>query len=144
MRPSILAFLFLPAAALGGELKIEDPVVPLAPPGAMAHAAYMTITNETDQAQALIGVSAPGYGMVHMHESAEKDGIVTMSSVDLIEIGPGQTVKFTQGGLHIMLMRPEAPIEEGGSVDLQLEFSDGTTQAVEAKVERIMHGSDGS
>lgn len=129
-----VALSLLPAAAIAGDLTVENPMVPAAPPGVMVHAAYMTITNTGETARQLIGVNAEGYAMAHIHRTEIKDDIATMSSVDMIEIGPGQSVSLEHGGLHIMLMRPESPIAEGDSVDLSLEFADGDVVPVSAKV----------
>ena len=117
-------------------------MVPLAPPGVMAHAAFMQISNTGDSLRQLVGVSSPDYAMAHIHQTAEQDGIATMSSVDLIEIAPGQTVTFAYGGLHIMLMHPKAALAEGDTVALSLQFANGAVQPVIAKVMRLhRHGS---
>jgi copper(I)-binding protein len=129
-----LAFMMLPTTLVAGELSVDAAIVPLAPPGAMAHAAYFTLTNNGDAPRQLIGVSAEGYMMAHMHKTEVKDDIASMVSVDLLEIAPGQSIAFEQGGLHVMLMRPKAPLEKGGSVNLTLEFANGETLAVTAKV----------
>ncbi|MEM7670633.1 MAG: copper chaperone PCu(A)C, partial [Pseudomonadota bacterium] len=105
------------------------------------HAAYFTLANSGEAPRQLIGVSAEGYAMAHVHKTEVKDDIATMSSVDLIEIAPGQTVAFEQGGLHIMLMRPEAAKAEGDTVSLTLEFANGKTLSVAAKVMPVMGGT---
>lgn len=146
MIRSAFAFMFLPTALFAGELTVEDAMVPLAPPGVMAHAAYFTLTNSGEAPRQLIGVSADGYMMAHIHKTEVKDDIATMSSVDLLEVAPGQSIAFEQGGLHIMLMRPKAPLAEGETVDLTLEFANGETMPVAATVMPIkghMHGHDG-
>jgi len=119
-------------------------MIPLAPPGAKVHAAYMSISNTSDVAKSLIGVSAEGYGHAHIHKTEIKDDIATMSAVELVEIAPGQTVVFEHGGLHVMLMQPEGKQSEGDHVALELQFSDGTTEAVTAMVMKLGHGDHGS
>ncbi len=137
------ALMALPTALVAGDLVVEGPIVPLAPPGAMAHAAYMTLTNTGDVPRQLIGVQAEGYLMAHIHRTELKEDIVSMSSVDLMEIAPGQTVAFEQGGLHVMLMGPESPLENGGTVELTLEFANGETLPVSAKVVPMVAGGHG-
>lgn len=129
-----LALMLLPSQVLAGDLFVDEPVVPLAPPGAMAHAAYFTLTNNGTVPRQLIGVSADGYMMAHVHKTEVKNDVASMLSVDLLEIAPGQSVDFERGGLHIMLMRPNAPLKEGNSVELVLEFANGETMAIAAKV----------
>ena len=141
MIRTALAFLMLPTALTAGEWKIEAPIVPLAPPGVMAHAAYFTLTNTGDAPRQLIGVSAEGYMMAHLHKTEVKDDIATMTLVDLLEIAPGQSIVFEPGGLHIMLMRPQALLEEGGTVELTLEFANGEKLPVMASVTLLTGGS---
>lgn len=140
MKSLLAALLLLPTAVLADRLTVEQPWIPAAPPKAMAHAAFMTLTNQGDTPAQIIGVRAEGYMMSHIHMSDEKDGIATMSSVDMIEIAPGQTVALKHGGLHIMLMKPMSPKAEGDTVALTLEFSDGATQEVTATVMKKHHG----
>ncbi len=145
MKFSALAFtiatLVAPVIASAEGLAIKSPFIPAAPPSAMAHAAYMTLSNEGAEARQLIGVTAEGYMMAHIHLSSEKDGVATMTGVDVIEIASGQSVVFERGGLHVMLMRPMAPKSVGESVGLVLEFADGTTQSVSVPVMPLDHGS---
>ncbi len=141
MRWPVLAMMLLPVGAYAGGIKVENPVVPLAPPGVMAHAAYFTLTNTGESVHQLIGVSADGYGMAHIHKSEVHNDVATMSAVDAIDIAPGQSVAFEHGGFHVMLMRPEAPLAEGDTVALTLDFADGSTATVTAVVTRLDHGS---
>jgi copper(I)-binding protein len=134
MRGVILAILMLPLPAWADVLTISGAYVPLAPPTAMAHAAYFTLTNAGDTPRNLIAVRAEGYAMAHIHRSEIRDDIATMSPVDVVEIGPGQSVVFEHGGLHVMLMRPEAPLRAGDAVPITLEFADGSTQSFTADV----------
>ena len=141
MKRLALALTLLPGLAFADGLEFANPMVPLAPPGVMAHAAFMEITNTGQTPRQLIGVSAPAYGMAHIHQTAEQGGVATMSSVDLVEILPGQTVTFAHGGLHIMLMHPKDPQAEGAMVPLSLRFADGEVLDVSAEVKRLAHGS---
>lgn len=141
MIRTALALMVLPTTLFAGDLTVENPMVPLAPPGVMAHAAYFTLANSGKAPRQLIGVSAEGYAMAHIHKTEVKDDIATMSSVDLIEIAPGQSVAFEQGGLHVMLMRPEVAMAEGDTVSLTLEFANGETLPVAAKVIPMMGGT---
>jgi len=144
VRSLVVGALMLPLPALAGELTVKDAMVPLAPPTAMAHAAYFSLTNEGDTTRQLVGVSADGYAMVHIHKSEVSNDVATMTSVDVVEVAPDQTVVFEHGGLHVMLMKPESSLSEGGTVSLTLEFADGTLQDVDAKVMRLHHSGHGS
>ncbi|GAA6181862.1 copper chaperone PCu(A)C [Shimia sp. NS0008-38b] len=134
MKRLLTALAFLPVAAFADPLKVENAYVPLAPPSSMAHAAYMELRNQSDASKELVGVSAEGYGMAHLHISEEKNGVATMSAVHMLQISADSAVTFAPGGLHIMLMHPQIPQAEGDHVHITLTFADGGTQIVVAKV----------
>ena len=138
-----LALAALPTIGFAHDLTVGDAFVPLAAPGAMVHAAYMTLTNPSAEPEQIVSVSAQGYAMAHIHKSEVVNDVATMSMVEMIEISPGQTVMLEQGGLHIMLMKPESALAEGDTVAMTLEFADGTTQLVEAMVMPLMKGMHG-
>nr|WP_239479653.1 copper chaperone PCu(A)C [Actibacterium sp. 188UL27-1] len=135
----VLAMIIAPAAAMAEGVKIEDAMVPLAPPGMMAHAAYRKLTNAGDATCQLIGVKAEGYKTAHLHQSANAGGVATISVVDQIEIAPGQSVAFEHGGLHIMLMHPVDVAKESDIVNLTLLFADGEALSTPAKVMHLHH-----
>ena len=132
IRLLTLLALLLPTVAFADGITIGDPWSPAAPPGARAHAAYMTVTNTGATPRALIGVRAESYGMAHLHESRDNDGIATMAPVHQIEIAPGASIALAPGGFHIMLMMPQAPASE--PIALTLVFADGEEVAVRAGV----------
>ena len=144
MRALVLGLLMLPLPGLADGLKVENAIVPLAPPSAMVHAAYLSLMNDGNTARQVVGVTAGGYAMAHIHRSEIVDDVATMTSVDLVEVAPGQTVVFEHGGLHIMLMKPAAQLSEGDTVRLTLKFTDGTMEDVDATVTRAGHDGHGS
>lgn len=143
MKPVLLGLVAacFPVALWAQGITATDAVVPMAPPGAMAHAAYLTLTNSGSEPRTLIGVQADGYAMAHLHLSEDTNGIATMSVLHGLEIPPGHSITFQQGQMHIMLMRPAAPLVEGGQVDLTLQFANGDTVDVAAFVKRVGYGS---
>lgn len=131
---AICAALLCPAFAVAGDITISEAYVPLAPKGVMAHAAYMDVTNTGMATRSIVAVNAPDYAMAHIHQSSEKDGIATMMAMHQLDIKPGQTVTLEPGGLHVMLMKPAAPLKLNGDVTLEVEFANGETMQVTAKV----------
>lgn len=128
-------------AASAEEMQIEGAYVPIAPPGVIAHAAYLALENTGDTTRSLIGVSANGYGMAHLHQSAESDGVATMSMIHQLDIAPRQTVKLQPGGFHIMLMRPNGPTAIGDTVPLTFTFANGAVINVDATIRHCDAGS---
>lgn len=133
---AICATLLCPTLGMAEGITITNAFVPLAPKGAMAHAAYMQVTNKGDTTRSIIGVSAPNYTMAHLHESPVQDGIARMTSLQQLDIAPGQTVVLEPGGRHVMLMKPSAPHRLGGAVALDVQFANGETLSITAEVVR--------
>lgn len=127
------ALLLAPAAQAGG-LMATDAWSPLAPPGAGAHAAYLTLANHSDRPRTLVGAEAEGYAAASLHESREVGGAAVMAPVDQLEIAPHGTVALAPGGLHVMLMRPAGRQKAGGATRLTLRFADGEALEVLAQV----------
>ena len=115
---------------------VMDPWVPLAPPAAKAHAAFVMIHNHSDNPKTLISASSKNYKMVHIHQSEEKDGIATMSMVEQIQIPAGGMLTMKPGGLHIMLMGPKTPVNIGDEIPVTLNFEDGTSVELKALVKK--------
>ncbi len=85
-------------------------------------AAYLTVRNDGDQDDRLIGVSADVAEMAQIHESTMQDGVMKMRPVEAIEVPAHGEAALEPGGLHIMLMGLKAPLEEGKSFPLTLTF----------------------
>lgn len=143
MKQTLLTLSIIAAASVtvAEGIEIKDAYVPIAPPAAMSHAAYMTLENTGETTRSLIGVSADGYGMTHLHESKETDGVAVMSMLHQLDIAPGQSVSLMPGSFHVMLMRPEGPIAVGDTVPLTLRFANGSEITVTATVKERDTGS---
>jgi periplasmic copper chaperone A len=80
-------------------------------PGTSTSAAYLTLTNNSDALIRLTKVSSPQYGLIEIHESTVVDDIARMRLIDELEINPHQSVRLQRGGIHLMMMRPMANIQ---------------------------------
>jgi periplasmic copper chaperone A len=101
----------------------------------VAGAAYLTITNGTGQADALLGVSTPAATSAEIHETmAAGSGMMGMQPVDRVEIPAGQTVKLEPGGFHIMLNGLAAELKAGEAIELTLTFEKAGEIKVTAEV----------
>ncbi len=102
---------------------VADDVVVNAPRPAMRMSAgYLTLTNNSDAAITITGISSPEFGAVEMHETTLEDGISRMRELDEMTIAAGATVKFEPGGKHLMLMN-----RRGTSDTTSLQFYAGDT-----------------
>jgi len=86
-------------------------------------AAYFLISNFDDEEDILLSADSDVARNVEVHESYDSgDGMIGMREVNDLEI-PGQsTVRFEQGGLHIMLIQLTRQLQDGDTFELTLEF----------------------
>ncbi len=98
-------------------------------------AAYMTITNPSGQADALVSVSSPSATSVEMHETTtDMGGMTGMRPVPRIDVAAGGTVKLQPGGFHLMITGLSTPLQVGGKLELDLVFERAGKVVVQAEV----------
>ena len=133
-RPLLTAALLLPMSVIAQDVMVVDAWVPMAPPTTRAHAAYLSLRNQGTTPRVVVGVHADGYAMAHLHESKDTSGVATMTLVHQIEIPAGGLLSMKPGGLHVMLMGPQAPTKNGDKIALTLTFADDQTLTFDAAV----------
>lgn len=118
-------------ASVDGEgIAIEGSWARPASEGRMS-AAYFLITNFEDRDDRLIGVRSDVAQLVEIHESYEADnGMVGMREVPNVDLPAGETVRFEQGGLHIMLIQATRNLGEDDTFELTLEFEESEEQTI--------------
>lgn len=110
-----------------GHVRAVDAWIPAAPPGARMLAGYVELVNEGADPVTITSVRAAGFEIAEIHQSFNDNGLARMRRVEAIEIPAGESVELSQGGLHIMLMRPERVPEPGESVTIELLDGNDTT-----------------
>lgn len=118
-----------------------QPVVTVEAPGGMpgagqggVTAAYMTLTNNADDEDALVSVTCDDAQVVEMHETTMEGDVMQMRPLEEIRIPADSSVSLEPGGLHLMLLGLDADLEPGQSLRLTLTFSSGKQLTVEAEV----------
>lgn len=97
---------------------------------------WVKITNNTGQDDALTGAELAGCGTIELHDMVMENDVMIMRQVEggEIPIPNGETVELKKGGLHIMCIDKEAPLEVGTEVDIALQFANAGTIDVTGKV----------
>jgi copper(I)-binding protein len=99
-----------------GDLVITEAWTRATPKGAKIGGGYLTIENKGTAPDRLIGSSADIAGSVQVHEMSIDKGVMKMRPLENgLAIEPGKTVKLTQGGDHLMMMKE--PDQEGRQAD---------------------------
>jgi copper(I)-binding protein len=105
-----------------GSIELTDLWSRATPPGAKTGGGYLTITNTGGEPDRLIAVSTPVAAENQLHEMAVKDGVMTMSEAEGIEIPAGGSVTLAPGGFHLMFIGLKDPLTEGEELPVTLTF----------------------
>ncbi len=131
------AFVCSPAFA-EGNITVQDPYVRAVPPGQPNSAAFMTISNQGETPVSVVGATSSVSKVAELHTHVMEDGMMMMRRIDKIDVPAQGSTELKPGGLHVMLIDLTQDLKPGDTVSLTLEFSDGSTQALEAPVREIM------
>ncbi|GHA08739.1 hypothetical protein GCM10008090_18260 [Arenicella chitinivorans] len=111
--------------AEGSAVTITNAWIRPAPSTASSMAAYLDITNNTSVDVTFTTVEADGFAMSMLHETMTQNEMTSMRHVDELNVPAGHTVHLAPMGKHIMLMRPEKPLQLGDVRRITLITSDG-------------------
>jgi copper(I)-binding protein len=133
----VLCTALCPFAATA-EIMVEDAYVRGLPPGVANTSAYMTIRNTGDIEVVLTGAQADFAGMSMLHRTVAHDGMMHMEHVDSVSVPAHGELQLESGGLHLMLMNLKSTPVPDSQVGLTLQFGDGSTIAVTARVRSVL------
>jgi len=131
---AILALFMCATAMAAPEVLAKNARIRLLP-GDLPLAGYFDLVNQGKQPFTLLGASSPAFKMIHMHLSTEQNGKSTMLTIEGIEMNPGETLRFTPGGYHLMLMQRVKPLQVDDQVPITLKFSGNQSLDVMFKVQ---------
>lgn len=127
-----------PTAAAEGPaaLAVTDAYALAVPPGQPNSAVFLTLTNDSTEARALVAGASPIAEVVEIHNHTHEGGVMRMRPVSRIEVPAQSVVQLQPGGLHVMLIGLKGNLEPGDQVSLTLTFDDGTQIPVDVPVRR--------
>ena len=143
MKPMIkiafmLTLLILSQVSFAKGVAIDDPYVRAIPPGQTISAAFLTLVNDSDKNIDLVKATSDSAKHVELHEHVHEDGMMKMRQVAKISVAAKGKTELKPGGYHIMLIGLLKPIKPKDIITINLEFSDGSKQAIKADVRKIM------
>lgn len=122
-----LLFIAMPACARECAPQVREGWLRL-PPGKMPMlAGFGRIENRCPTPVTIIGVSSPAFADTSLHETRIVDGVSRMRALPELRLAPGDAVVLKPGGLHLMLMQPNAALKPGSKVVVEFELKDGGT-----------------
>lgn len=112
---------------------VSDPWI--AQPASDTSAMFGTVSNSGSETVNITGGSAPGVGMVQVHEFVSDGNTETMQEVSGgLPVPAGGSVELKPGSYHVMLMDVTQQWAVGDEVTVTLDLSNGETVEVAAPV----------
>ncbi|KPF84012.1 hypothetical protein IP70_17670 [alpha proteobacterium AAP38] len=134
-RLFLSAAVLLLAGAAQAEISVTSPFSRASAPTAKAGAAFLTLNIDAGSDK-LLGGSSPVADKVELHTHLMQDGIAKMRPVEGgIPVTAGTPTELKPGGLHIMLMGLKAPLKQGESFPLTLNFEKAGALTVNVPVQ---------
>jgi periplasmic copper chaperone A len=96
------------------------------PAGTTVGAVYLTLRSGDEDALMAVQVDPAIAGGAAVHETMTEgsDGMMTMTPVSALALAPGDDVVLDPGGDHVMLTDLAAPLTDGETFPIELEFRD--------------------
>jgi periplasmic copper chaperone A len=118
-----------------GKIAIVAPWARATPGIARTGAVYLTIRSPA--ADRLVSVSTPVAAAAEPHAMEMHGMVMRMRELRSVSIPPGRPVSFAPGGMHIMLIGLKAPLRQGASFPLTLDFAKAGAETVTVRVGAI-------
>ncbi len=119
-----------------GDLVISKAFVRPTTQAGMSSAGYMTISNNGDVDDRLVGIHADSVSKVEIHETKIDDnGVMSMKPItDGIVIPAKQSIDFKPRGLHVMLIDIKYPLVTETQIPIILSFKNSGTQKINVPI----------
>jgi copper(I)-binding protein len=117
-------------------ITVEDAWIRGIPPAATTTAAFMTIHNAGPDDAVLKSAGCEVAETVQIHTMEQVGEIMKMKEVSELRIPANGQAILAPKGYHIMLISLVRPIEEGETIPVSLNFTDGATVVVDAVVKK--------
>ena len=127
------ALLCLETLACDG-LKLEHVWLRQPPPGSEVAAAYFDAHNEGPNELIIEGVASPDFSGAMLHATQILEGRAQMRPQGNIVLAPNARFRAAPGGTHVMLFGAQQPLQDGGSLTLEIRCAQGAPLRVRLPV----------
>lgn len=119
-----------------GDLVISNAFVRPTTKAGMSSAGYMTVSNNGDVDDTLVGIHADGVSKIEIHDTKIDDnGVMSMTPItDGIVIPAKQSITFKPRGLHLMLIDVTSPLVRDAQIPITLSFKNSGTQKMNVPI----------
>lgn len=129
------ASLLLASCGQGDVLHADKAVINLSPVEGNPSAGYMNLHGGRIDV-ALVGVTSDDVLRMEMHETSEKDGMMTMAKLKSIPVPAGKTVKLEPGGKHLMIWGVGEGSKKRGLLTMTLIYSNDDRIEIDAVIRK--------
>lgn len=136
MKAALAVAVMLLVPWANASVTASDAKIRLLPPGVPNTAAYLRLQNTGAEERHLVGATASVTAKMELHDHIMRDGLMSMEQQQQVTIGPGETVVFQPGGLHLMMFDLKQPLKAKQTVAIELRFANGEVLEVEAIVSK--------
>ncbi len=136
---TIAAIVAFSMSVLAGNLKVEQSFAPASIGAAKSSATYFVIINDTSTDDKLVSASTKAARKAELHNHFMENGVMKMRKVEALDVPAGSRVMLKPGGHHIMLFGLQAPLRDGGSFELQLNFERAGTVTLQVPIKPQGH-----
>lgn len=127
-----------------GAIEVDMPYVRAPVPGHSMTAAFLTLSNHTEQSCKLIAASSTYAKKIEFHTHLHVDGMMKMRPVAYVALPAGSSVAFVPGGLHLMLFGVKSGAESAVKIsittdkcgDIQFE---APIRSIKSQPTKVMH-----
>ena len=130
-----LASLLLGSCGQGDILFADNAVVNLSPVEGNPSAGYMDLHGGRVDVE-LVGVTSDDVLRLEMHETIEKDGMMSMEPLKSIPVPAGKTVKLEPGGKHLMIWGVGDYSKQRGLLKMILIYSNNDRIEIDAVIKK--------
>lgn len=95
-------------------------------PAKLPASGYVTLQNNGSSVVTLLTAHSRTYASVMLHQSMTNGGMSNMSAVGRLDIPAQGKVTLAPAGYHLMLEDANRALTPGESVDITLDFADGS------------------
>lgn len=125
--------LLVSACAPAKVLYVDQAWVRLSANDEMPSGGYFTVHGGEEDVR-LLSVISPAVLRVEIHESIERDGVMSMQTVNGVNIPARTDVTFGPGSAHLMIWGINDAIKKQGKLPLTFIFSNGDRIVVDAVI----------
>ncbi len=125
-----------PKAAQACIAQVREGWVRLPPMDMPMMAGFGRIENRCAAPVTIVGVRSAAFGDASLHETRIVDGVSKMRALAELRIAPDGAAVLKPGGMHLMLMRPIAPLKPGSRVAVEFALKDGGSLLGEFEVRK--------